>query len=213
MLQFCDDLTPRDGDDWPWLRASDVLFAAQLDLGGPRCVGCFVEPATTVLGLRAWDDAREGATPMPWALFEVEKFVRMALRQSGVAFEALVAPAVWSRNFDGRAVAAAAVTRGILTYYDDVSRGLEHDFEPWRWRSLLTGALLATKGRVSLDDATLQRELGASEHPDADEVDAFRAMLRNRDALPERPQRFDWLDHLVVSLRCDGQLVPVKPSG
>lgn len=204
MLEFCDELAPQPADGWPWGVAADVVFAASLDLGAPRCVGCFVEPARTVLGLRAWDDVREG--PTGWAVFEVEKFVRMALRQSGLAFEALVAPATWSRDFDARAVAQDAVTTSIFDHYRDVAYDLESDtFATWRWRSLLTGVLLATRGQVSLDLPTLCRELGASNAPDAAEIAAFRHQLPASTAphahLPDRPGGFDRLNDLVVALR------------
>lgn len=105
-----------------------------------RLGGVFVESADVVLGLRSWNDAREGrlqgpgGAPIPYAVFEVEKLVRMLLGQSGLAFEVLASPVVFETHsslagaaFPARRIVKAAVTSGLLHHYRDVARaGLAH---------------------------------------------------------------------------------------
>lgn len=99
-------------------------FDSRLRLGG-----VVVQPAEVVLGIRAWDDAFEGVfeldeEPVPYALFEVEKIVRMMLHQSGLAFEILASPAMLhDEEFPARRIVDAAVTRGILHHYRNVASG------------------------------------------------------------------------------------------
>ncbi len=96
-----------------------------------RVGGVVVQPADVVLGIRSWDDAFEGILEVaqwgnaaPFALFEVEKIVRMMLHQSGLAFEILASPAVLhDADFPARRIVDAAVTRGVLHHYRDVAQG------------------------------------------------------------------------------------------
>lgn len=112
---------------------------------GLRLGGVFVESADVVLGLRSWNDAREGvlnasgsmgaAEAVPYAIFEVEKIVRMMLHQSGLAFEILASPVLFEADlferdsfkteeaFPARRIANAAVTSGLLHHYRDIARG------------------------------------------------------------------------------------------
>ena len=115
--------------------------------------GVVVHGASTVLGLRAWDDAYEGvmarseAQSAPWVLFDLEKIVRMMLHQSGLAFEMLATPLALSEGsplrgargeartpFPAHRIVEAAVHQGVLGFYHDRAdsihwdeRGLEHD--------------------------------------------------------------------------------------
>ncbi|AWV89273.1 DNA polymerase beta superfamily protein [Bradymonas sediminis] len=126
--------------------SGSALYGHQRPL---RLGGVFVESAGVVLGLRSWNDAREGVIDtVPYAIFEVEKIVRMMLHQSGLAFEILASPVLFETNssgadgtgFPARRVVNAAVTQGLLHHYRDVARGM-------------LDRLLAAKGRgASLED-------------------------------------------------------------
>ncbi len=142
--------------------------------GVERVGGVFVQPAHSVLGLRAWDDALEGVLPggAPWVLFEAEKIVRMMLRQSGLALEILASPVGgdWGVDFDARVLVCGAITREIVLYYRDVTRvGVSRllalvesgriddpcleDGRGWLqdlFRHLLTGCVLGQQGHVCL---------------------------------------------------------------
>lgn len=121
-----------------WSGSAVHGFDSRLRLGG-----VFVAPADVVLGLRSWNDAREGVVgasellgakqSVPYAIFEVEKIVRMMLHQSGLAFEILASPVVFgldsprdertdAQPFPARRILDAAVTSGLLHHYRDVSR-------------------------------------------------------------------------------------------
>jgi|GEM_PF-2510182 len=102
---------------------------------GLRLGGVFVESADVVLGLRSWNDAREGilagqgGAPIPYAIFEVEKIVRMLLGQSGLAFEMLASPVLFKTRmslsdeaFPARRILNAAVTSELVHHYRDVAR-------------------------------------------------------------------------------------------
>lgn len=131
--------------DWAgWAEAQDPPARFLTVWSGPqvhgfdspiRFGGVMFQPAEVVLGIRAWDDAHEGVIELeaadaraPWALFEVEKIVRMMLHQSGLAFEILASPAVFyesrAQDFPARRVVEAAVTRQVVAHYRDVAAGL-----------------------------------------------------------------------------------------
>lgn len=203
-------------------------FDSRLRLGG-----VVVQPAEVVLGIRAWDDAFEGVLefdeePVPYALFEVEKIVRMMLHQSGLAFEILASPAVLhDEDFPARRIVDAAVTRGILHHYRDVASGWMARLVETKGegaepadvldvvRNALTGRALVD-GRAAFDvwaladefqlTALLQDVEEGVEPALIDEVsakvDELLEAVRPEDAsLPERPNDYDWLNDFVVSSR------------
>jgi len=59
--------------------------------------GIWIEPTPSVLGLPAFDDADEGREPSLYACFEVEKILRMLLRQSPLALRTWASPIRSSR--------------------------------------------------------------------------------------------------------------------
>lgn len=205
MLEFADEISALEPSWASWAAAHEPrpIWLAALDLAdGPRICGCFVTPARVALGLRAWDDADEGVSPAPYALFDIEKLVRMALHQSGLAFEALTSPRTWG-ELDSRRIASAAVTADILAYYRDVTEPLEAgNSDPWRWRTLLTGVLLATEGVISQDLPTLCARLGAARAPSPEAARPLRERLTSAH-LPARPADYDFLNDLVTSARLD----------
>lgn len=98
-----------------------------------RLAGVTILPASTLLGLRAFEDAYEdhlpGAAPdgrdCMRVLFDLEKILRMALHQSVLALELLASPAPLQLRapFDTLApieLAQAAITSGIVSVYRGV---------------------------------------------------------------------------------------------
>lgn len=132
--------------------------------------GVVVQPAETVLGLRGFEDAFEtsvawGQEHAPVVVFDLEKIIRMALAQSGLALEILGSAAIWHsapQGWDPQTLARACFHKQVLRHYDDVSRQclrlleqpqlLTKD-EPYVWSGLadmLTGATLAREGAFGL---------------------------------------------------------------
>lgn len=223
MFTFLDPREPLElvWSDCPELVAARPRFVAQLtgaEVNGhdtPVRIGAaFVRDARTVCGLRAWDDAAEGVHDgTPWAAFEVEKLVRMMLHQSGLAFELLASARVWSDDFDGRRIIQAAATSQVLAYYEDVTHPLAtgrlHE-ELWRWRSLLSGLLLARHGEVSFRLPTLLERLDEVRFgglakggvPTASiAADAHAELAERWASLPNQVSDYDWLDDRVAHLR------------
>ncbi|MFP4599824.1 MAG: DNA polymerase beta superfamily protein, partial [Persicimonas sp.] len=219
-----------------WSGAGVHGFDSPLRLGG-----VVVQPAEVVLGIRGWEDAFEqtldlevAERPVPVALFEIEKIVRMMLHQSGLAFEILTSPAVLCDTscFDARAIVEAAITTEIVHHYRDIAGGwLERLAEAEGrgasaadvldvFRHALTGLGLM-RGEVDLRlwatveryaDAELEgllREVQRGAKIAGELLDELLdrgrrlvAGLSPEDAaLPARPNDYDGLDDLVVSLR------------
>ncbi len=137
-----------------------------------RLVGVLAQPPDVVMGLRGWEDAFEGVLPdaTPFALFEVEKLARMALRQDGLAVEILAAPdRLHASDFEPRDVVSWTMTRGVLAHYRDVTApwldALPHlPFTAVRLgaRALLTGVALARDAAFGVELETLIAHLDAS---------------------------------------------------
>ena len=126
-------------DDWLASRGLPPVYASLWS--GPqihgydtpsKLGGVVVHDAQTVPRIRAWDDAFEGIlsrsdtdATVPWVLFDVEKIVRMMLRQSGMALEILASPVRASDvtlgdwSFPARRIIEAAIHQDILFYYRD----------------------------------------------------------------------------------------------
>lgn len=210
MLSFLDPEVELAGEDLDAVREHECrpIWIARHELAErPRLGGVFVTPARRALGLRGWEDAYEGlAGENPWVIFDLEKLIRMALRQSGLAFELLTSAATWSRaEFGARAIARAAVTRDLIEHYHDVARPLlddEAEASRWRWRSLLSGWALATRGEVSRNVATLTELAGTAEQTPAVAARLIDEMLAG-DALPRRPADYDWLEESLVNARME----------
>lgn len=203
--------------------------------GGPSCEaivnaprrlgGVVVQPAEVVLGLRGWEDAFEGILPesrTPYVFFELEKIIRIMLRQSPMALEILAAPtasASLAHGFDPRQLARLLTTSDILTSYLDlpVARDLS------MLRPLLTAALLASNLTFSLSLTTLLTHLEevtedplwrtlAKKSPDVDAItraDAgARALVRaaiaapsSANSLPPKPIGYDDANALLIRWR------------
>ncbi|MFW5968470.1 MAG: DNA polymerase beta superfamily protein, partial [Persicimonas sp.] len=181
--------------------------------GPVRVAGVLAQPAELVLGIRSWNDAFEGTLDLsesgdeiPYALFEVEKIVRMMLHQSGLALEILASPTLLVAGgngrrggelFPARRIVESAITGDIIHHYRDVAgRWLERIEEAGRAnlgevdarevaRNALTGRALM-EGRVAFDLWTLAERYGDG---------ALVDLLRQLDVTDEPGD--DWLAGFV----------------
>lgn len=223
MLQFVDELEPiaQDWQSWAAERPAAPIWLAELHLSdeSSRFGGVFVTEPRTVMGLRGWDDAREGIrAEIPWVLFDLEKIVRMALHQSGLAFEILTSPVCDPQSdFPSRRVATSAFHAGLVSYYRDIALPLVEgtSTEFWRWRSLLTGWLLSTSGLVShrlpelitrTNDDSLRGLVddGSPTVPSATTARHYiDEMVASAHSLGSGPADYDWLDEFVFTRRME----------
>ena len=190
-----------------------------------RLGGVFVTPADVVLGLRGWPDAHEWVDPTtgaPVALFDLEKIIRMMLRQDGLALHILGAsglhgPPDGEGSSLARAVVHACLHRGIARHYTDLVRGLQaRPFHAWSAGALapvITGAALVSQGVFGLDVRALadlwpDSAVRASVEDPQDERAAQAALAAcaarldpQRSVLPERPTDYDAACRMLVEQR------------
>lgn len=184
----------------------------------------FEIPVDVALGLAAWRDTDEGAWEVPghgevaWVGWEVEKAVRLTLRQSHAALEWLAGAVLL--DFEGRAaldgLLAGAVGAGAAHTCLQVARGLalgaEVDGAWWPVaRHALTGLGLARQGRLCTHGPWL-RQWALTELPGVGALDAAsgaRAALgalaeevaAGTGALPAGPRTYDALSRWLVERR------------
>ncbi|MEM1348445.1 MAG: nucleotidyltransferase domain-containing protein [Myxococcota bacterium] len=198
-----------------------------------RIGGVVVQPAHVVLGLRGWEDAFEGVLDhgTPYVLFDLEKIIRMALRQSTLAMELLSAPIVHhaAPEFSPRDIVAGLITRQLVRAYDQMTRDVgeiiarrDASGALCRVREMLTGATLARDGVFSLhiDDLVqnwasdeLSVMVQAMRRGVALEEDQWSALERELkdvrarlsleavEALPEQPTSYDAVHDALVAMR------------
>lgn len=202
--------------------------------GAPRRTGgVFVVPGETVLGLRGWADAHEGVDDAgdPWALFALEKIIRMMLRQSGLALELLAAPNTLPAHsiFDPHEIITSCLHAGILSHVRDVTWRARQGFGALpRARQLdalrvsLWGALLVEQRALvlGLSDAIerwavssereLMRALVDGEEGSCDHVASLLDKLAEvadpdseaaRISLGSRPRGYDVVNDMLVACR------------
>jgi hypothetical protein len=216
------------GVETVWLARTDgpEVTGGEAD---PRFGGVFVAPRETVLGIRLWRDVHEavesdGAGPVSWSIYEIEKIVRMMLHQSPMALEILASPAFVgsfkSEAFEPRRIVEAAVTSEILQAYAQEAEGFLESADARSsnpaalggLRRALMGEALA-KGAVLTRLNSLLEWYASGELSDAVEADETPAILRHgrsilddlrsetSPTLPEAPSDYDGLDALVVERR------------
>ena len=163
--------------------------------------------------------AFEGILPSsqaPFVFFDLEKIIRMMLRQSHLAFEILAAPCLTrASGFQPRELIGWLATSKLFASYLDLPPARDLT----ALRPLLTGALLATTGELSLSLPTLLDTLG--EHIDGETLSALthsapqpeavaradesaRALLREVNkakSLPEHPIGYDDANAALVHWR------------
>lgn len=213
------------GVSWPhWARENHpvdrIVMISGTEVHGwrtPRQIaGISTAPATQVLGLHAWDDAREGlAIGTPWVIFDIEKLVRMLLRQSPLAFRVFASHlcAVDIAPIDREFILNAAVTQQLvrnigLEAKNTITTTHRRDDVLGILAELAAGWALA-RGHVDLHAAAV---LGT--HPEWNDLnlesdaDVRRAILSLADellnvgaALPELPADYDGLSTWLVNRR------------
>ena len=213
--------------------SAERVRSALSSLHPPRCIhlarlpyihthslaGIVVHPAHVVLGLAGWEDAFEGILPAcktPVVLFDLEKLLRMMLSQSGLAAEILAAPTLVAAppGFDPRALLDALATTRLLDHYRQLPRARHIE----DLRGLMTGALLARTGQLSLRPQTLLLALAevmdtAPLHAAlldgeasalARAEDSLRALWgrgEGTNSLPARPLGYDAASAMLVAAR------------
>jgi hypothetical protein len=188
-----------------------------------RIGGWFVEPVESVVGLRPYDDVLEGTLeveelgePVPYAIFEVEKIVRMMLRQSALALEVLSAP-IWIRAEDrsepcgtSRGIVRRALSAEIVEAYRErtaaeVDEESDQDAICAASRRLATCVALGV-GRVSCHLRRALETIG--EDGDPEDLLPMVSELRLRldetaEVLPKSPTQYKALDEWLVDRRLE----------
>jgi hypothetical protein len=185
----------------------------------PRFGGVGVHSAHTLLGLRAWRDAWEHAdTHHASVIFELEKLLRMLLRQSTLAAELIAA----LPDLPGAAVLDHAITHHMPVAYAQSVRqahlalGSHHTPLATQGalhalRLLLTGAVLATQHHMCVHLPTL-----LALWDDADLIELVDEASPDRDLGPALAQRLTThFDAILPVLASDSprKCLPAAPTG
>lgn len=211
------------GVSWPhWVRDHGPVDRIAV-IAGPevhgwptaRQIGGFIStPASTVLSLKQWDDAREGVIlGAPWVIFDIEKLVRMLLRQSPLAFR-IVASHVCAHEVnpaDRRYLLQAATSAQLVRNIAAESASPQSRRKDTQLNTLaeLTAGWALARGHADLHAATVLgshpqwAQLDTSSPDDvARAIDALRLELQTCDvALPEQPSGYDGLSRWLVDRR------------
>lgn len=162
----------------------------------------------TYCGLPAWDDAPEGLDASgAWALFDVEKFARMLLRQSVAAYETLTAGS--GELLDVRAkLATDALSQTITTNLCDAAVTAASMGNEKRARILLASAVhLSTNAIATLDPKVLQTEVPGVFGCESDllhaRIETTRGDLSTKNVLPPAPSGYHRVSDWVVATRMD----------
>lgn len=181
--------------------------------------GIWIEPTASVLGLRAFNDADEGIDPLH-VYYELEKVLRMLLRQSPLALRVfasplLVAPSEWDQEFIEdilrRAVGQQMVTAMLDLSADADNRSQRSNAMPAAWASDSLRWALAAKslmgGVVGFNLELLARhhELEIAElEPDA-RLEVARSVREEVDSsenvLSPGPSDYSGLSDWLVDVR------------
>jgi hypothetical protein len=206
-------------------------FASSLRIGGSLTL-----PTSTIVGLRGWNDAHEEVvtldnTPTPCVFFDIEKWLRMLLRQSHLAVEIFLSPhSIWKspRSIPATKIVSKAITRGIGQTYLDLVRGPLSSFVRGEslpdleirglFRELLTGWHLYSKGIFSLhlnplvelteDDALRTLTEGELDiqvlRRSADKYVKYLGATA-KSALPSNPSDYEFMQDWLVARRLNPQ--------
>lgn len=172
-----------------------------------RVAGVWTEPTASVLSLRTFDDAREGIIMgSPFVHFEMEKVLRMALRQDVFAFEIFASHAVLHEvlPFDRREILRQTVCQELV---DNLVK--EALWRPWATlrseslhaaATLLCSAIALSRGVVTLHVPTVFDLLNLTLPEDDQGWRAIQNELLNAvqtghlgDQPPGEAQLNDWL--------------------
>jgi hypothetical protein len=183
----------------------------------PRHIaGISTAPAAQVLGLHSWDEAREGlAIGTPWVIFDIEKLIRMLLRQSPLAYRVFASHlcAVNTAPMDREFILNAAVTEHLVR---NIGIEAKNTVESTHRRDDLLGVLaeLAAGWALARGHADLHAAAVLGTHPEWNALDLEsgtdirRAILSLSDelltteiALPDHPSDYDGLSKWLVNRR------------
>ena len=184
----------------------------------------FQIPTRTLLGLPAFRDTLEGAFDTPhgqvlWCAHEVQKGVRLLLRQSHASLEMLGGLELWSEEEGLEGLLRRGVTSQAPRTYRDMASGLaaraiEGDEES-RWpaiRHALTGLRLATEANLTIHSpALVDWSVEVFGDPGGEDFEVHIESLLGRldeaiarSALPARPESYEALSDWLVGLRLAG---------
>ncbi|RVU42606.1 hypothetical protein EA187_15575 [Lujinxingia sediminis] len=139
-----------------------------------RLAGITILPASTLLGLRAFEDAYEDQLPgeapdgsdCMRVIFDLEKLLRMALHQSVLALELLASPAPLQLHapFNELApveLAQAAITSGVIRAYRGVLPSTLDAIDAGERMAALSGLRRLYTASLLHRDAVMGTDLGA----------------------------------------------------
>lgn len=215
----------QSGVSWPhWARehgpVDRLVYLSGPEVNGwatPRHIGgVFTTRAADVMGLRSWDDAREGvASGDPWVIFDIEKAVRMLLRQSPLAYRLFASHVCLhevlplDRLFVLNAAVCAKMVRNIALEAQNAASRTNRMDALLAQLANLTSAWALARGQADLHAQTI-----LPTHPewgklDLNDVDALKfavkrfaeELLVSEVALPESPADYDGLSRWLVQRR------------
>lgn len=182
--------------------------------------GIWQEPTSSILGLRALDDAREGTAPHKYAAFELEKVLRMLLRQSPLALQIFTSPVLTSTPVweppELEALVNDAVSRRMVDNFVSMSQSAldrhassTNRAHVWALEALRWGlaARALTDGIVEfeLDRLTGHYELTIdgleSEALCQRANESGELALKSSSRLPEGPRGYDQLSTWLIDRR------------
>lgn len=176
-----------------------------------RVAGVWTEPTASVLSLRTFDDAREGIIMgSPFVHFEMEKLLRMALRQDVFAFEILASHAVLHEvlPFDRREILRQTVCEELV--HNLAKEALWRSWSTLRGENLraaaalLCSAIALSRGVVTLHVPTVFTLLNLDLPADDATWRAHENTLRNaveRGNLAATPPGEELLNDWLVERR------------
>ena len=213
------------GVSWPhWVRDNGpvdrLVCTSGLEAVGwptPRGVcGAYTTPIDAVLGLKAWDDAREGVVVGdPWVIFDIEKLVRMLLRQSPIAYRFFASHVCLHEisTMDRQRILNSAVSAQMVR---NIAIEAQNELPSLTRRGALLEQLasVTTGWALARGIADLHAETILKTHPEWSDLDVTNRedirraatalaadLLTTEVALPVAPSDYDGLSQWLVQRR------------
>lgn len=193
-----------------------------------RIGGYFREPTSSVVGLRAFDDALEGQLqlegtddPVPYTFFEIEKIIRMMLHRSHLAFEILTSPARLSPPADGNEESAArdlvrwSIAADFADVYRETLEGTVDDLRAGREVSVREALRLVrrTMTGVALGERRVMFDVRQMTHrPRGGVVDDLLGRAPSEDVGPLRSDVVEFVDEYAPKLDTSNSSLPSDPE-
>ena len=169
-------------------------------------VGCFRVPFDTYASLRGWDDAPQGVDQSKfWTFFEIEKLIRMALRQSVAAFEVLCCSTEQALELRSEILSSSATQQLCVNLLESAQGSLLRG-EKGRAHILChSGLALHHHGVASIEASALADTLsGQYVKPEmfgASDIEHALQTLGTPSKLPARPSDYDGLCTRLINIR------------